>query len=149
MPPLSIIQRPFSDIRRAYEEVLAFLATRHITVHHLNEKIEGDYGWSGDDNYELLSDFVDEFHLDHAGFDYSEYFASEAELTGGLQGLFVVVSLPYLIFGFLLDHCFAIRLPGFATECGSSRKDLTVGDLMAWRLHRAFTTRRASVIVVE
>ena len=54
----------------------------------LTKRLFHDLGISGNDAGELLEAFAEEFHIDFAGFDFSEYFGDEAESSPIYQILF-------------------------------------------------------------
>lgn len=99
----------------------------------------------GGDNDYLLCDFVDQYALRHDGFNYKEHFESEGELYTPLAMAFS----PFIITGWLTWKIIERAIPGLPVPAcldkleskTNPRKDLTVGDLIAWRLAGNFCLR--------
>ena len=132
----------FSAIRRAYEDILADLAPLEEDI-MLHDKLAEDLGFWGDDNDFFLSEMVEKYDLDYSTFDYSRHFEDEGELfplhIQLLQPLFILMWLGWLLF----ERAY----PGYPTpdpfkeRTENPRLDLTVGDLIAWRLAGHFCLR--------
>lgn len=140
----------FAEIRRAYEDVMRDLAFAGNDL-ELTDKVAEDLDLWGDDNYFFLFDMVDRYNLDHSTFDYSKHFEDEGELFTPLTQLFS----PFLLIAWLGWLLVERTLPGqFQRPCFLEEKtepprlDLTVGDLIAWRLTGNFCLRETANIRV-
>ncbi len=131
----------FSAIRRAYEDIMADLAPFNP---ELNDKIAEDLGLWGDENDFLLTEMVEKYNLDHSTFDYSKHFEDEGELFPPLKQLLLPVLLVAWLGWLLIERAFPgqYHRPWFLEEkTENPRLDLTVGDLIAWRLAGHFCLR--------
>lgn len=136
----------YSLVRYIYLDTLDYLSgAGGESDLNLSDKLAEDLGLWGDDNAFLLEDFVDRFQLDYSAFNYAEHFERETELiTIGTQ-----LITPFLIAGWLIWKIIERAFPGCPTpnvfddklRSKNPRKDLTVGDLITWRLTGRFQLR--------
>lgn len=108
----------FSEIRNAYALVKDFLALECAQeISGLNIKIAEDLKMLGDDNYELLEKFVENFELGYDSFEYDKHFFSEGELFGSST---------------FLNQLLAPE------QINGGKLDLTFKDLLKWYLEKDF-----------
>ena len=136
----------YRDIKDSYLEIKFFLedASRE-KVTNLNIKIAEDLGLWGDDNYDLLVEFIDKYKVDFKSFDYIKHFESEGELFNSTGVLIALICLPFQIIAWILKRFF----PNIKTNLDTplipkenQRKDLTFGDLIASKLKGEFCLRK-------
>lgn len=143
---MRVRQIEFEKLRYAYLTVKAFLEKEAYSRNlSLNSKIAQDMNLKGDDNYELLVRFVEQFELEHKDFEYSKHFHSEGELFG-LEGsihnlLRLFVLLPLIGVKKLTFNKRKITPPeAFNPEREVS--DLSFKDLITWYLEKDYSTSK-------
>lgn len=115
----------------------------------LRDKIAEDLGWWGDDNYFFLLTTVEKYNLDHSTFDYSEHFEDETEIITPLIQLLTPIIIVAWLSWLLVERAFPgqFQQPDFLKEkTDNPRLDLTVGDLIVWRLAGRFCLREEADI---
>ena len=138
-----IIHIEFDKLRFAYETVKRFLEEKSgESVDSLKTKIVDNLGMTGDDNYDMLVEFIKKFELEHDGFDYSKHFYSEMELYDSSAALFNLLSLSIMIplkaIELMTLNKVYIPKPGFYKP---SREvtDMTFKDLLTWYIQGKYT----------
>lgn len=140
-----IMHYSYSEVKFAYLDTIDLLQMKGEPRVQLNDKIAEDLGHWGDDNYFLILDLVERFKLEHVGYDHDEHFESEGEVIS----LWSLLAAPFTVFAWLIFKIVERAVPG-CSEPGfldrwagrpNPRKDLTVGDLIAWRLAGEFCLR--------
>lgn len=136
-----IILKSFSEIRQSYTDVILFLHENGIEVKNLNEKIAEDHHCWGDDNDDLLYSFIEKYELDHSDFIYNDHFESESEIFNIWSALLTILFIPYWLLVLIINWIFRFDFPFFPSNSINPRKDLTVGDLITWRINKKFILR--------
>lgn len=139
----------FKELRETHKEIKHFLenASRE-NVNGLNTKIAEDLGLWGDDNYELLVDFIDKYKLD---FKYDEHFESEGELFNSGKSFLWLISLPFKLIAWFVKLVFPkveTDLNGSFIPKTNKRADLTFGDLIVCKLKGQFCLRKNTLIEI-
>lgn len=142
-----VISYNFSEIKRSYFEVIDFLSRNGIEVNSLDEKIAEDYHYWGDDNEELLYNFIEEFNLDYSDFVYEDHFESEVELFNIWTSLLTSLFIPYWFVVFTLNHLLSIEITLYSPKFVNPRIDLTVGDIIIWKINRKFILRNQGKLI--
>ncbi len=141
------MKKSFKEIKQSYLEIKEFLEDKSsVKVKNLNTKIAEDLELLGDDNYFLLEEFVDKYHLNYDDFNYEEYFESECELFNPNELFFGILLLPFsLIERGILYFYPQIKTPiiSYYSKKHQKRKDLTFGDLIIWKLNGKFCLRKS------
>jgi hypothetical protein len=115
--------------------------------------IESDLGITGDDAAELIEKFENRFYCDMRNLDFSEFFYSEADVTGfnnftPLNILLKLILLPVAIvllpFSVTMFKEIIFYNPVQTEEI--KKKKLTVGDLITCSFTKKFTLRSEVVI---
>ncbi|MBA4166393.1 MAG: DUF1493 family protein [Chitinophagaceae bacterium] len=148
----TIVKTDFATLRRAYQEVQSFVEERAWEkIEGQQTSIEEDLGMAGDDNYELMEEFVTRYQLDATGFNYSKHFCSEGELfdsTAALVTLFLTVVrvLQWIV---QMISFKTIRFDNtHMRDWPRHTYDLTFGDLLTWYLAKKFTIRGEVLFVL-
>jgi hypothetical protein len=133
----------FEKLRHAYITVKSFINEKgYVEVDSLNNKIRADLGLSGDDNLELLEEFVKKFELDYKNFKYDEHFYSEGELYGSDAALLNLLSLsvwlPLKTIELLTFNKFKISKPQFPVTPNRPVSDLTFKDMLTWYIEKEY-----------
>ncbi|WP_207534868.1 DUF1493 family protein [Desertivirga arenae] len=134
----------FSSLRKAYIEVKTFIEAKvGADVESINTRNEEDLGWTGDDSYELIADFVAKYHLDVSGFDFSKHFLNEGELFQPLESLVLLFFAPiHLIVWLISFGQYRPQIPHSDFLAARKTEDLTFGDMLAWYVKGgSFSTR--------
>ena len=85
----------YAKLRHAYVTVKNFLASRSGENDiSLKTRVFEDLGLYGEDNYDMLDEFVQKFELIHAGFECDEHFHFEAEIADPTIALLNLLILP-------------------------------------------------------
>lgn len=144
------MRRSYSEVKYVYLDTIEMLQMKGEPLVRLTDRIAEDLGHWGDDNYFLILDLVERFKLEHNGYDHDKHFESEGEvITIGTQLIapfMVVVWLAWKIIERAVPGC---SEPGFFSrweDRSNPRKDLMVGDLIAWRLAGDFCLRKDAAI---
>ena len=126
----------FTKLKLAYITVKNFLEKEAgESVDSLKIKIVKDLWMSGDDNYFMLTKFVNKFELNHDDFNYDEHFHSEGEIADPTLALFNLLTLsvwlPLKTIELLTFNNLKIKKPSFHKP---ERKvtDMTFKDLLTW-----------------
>jgi hypothetical protein len=140
---MEIRQIDFEKLRHAYVTVKYFLENEgHQKVSSLNNKVEGDLGLYGDDNYGLLITFVTQFELDYQNFDYNKHFYSEEELfdsTAAILNLLTLsIYLPLKTIELLTLNKIKIDKPTFPITPDRKVSDLTFRDMLTWYIEKEY-----------
>lgn len=133
----------FSKLRAAYATVKEFIRAKSLDGEdiRLTTRIDADLGLSGDDNYEMLEEFVKRFSLDHSKFRYDQHFHSEGELFGSgaaLENIIVfLLWLPQKVVQLISLGRFK---PIPVTLFGPMRevRDLTFRDMLTWYIEGTY-----------
>ncbi len=134
----------FTQLRQAYIVVKKLLEDKSgDSVRSLKTKIVGDLSLYGDDNYELIEEFVDNYQLDYQNFEYGNYFLSEAELFGSGAVLKSFLYLILLIPGKIIELVSfqKVNLLNALFKPQREVKDLTFGDMITWYIEKRFVLR--------
>ena len=133
----------FEKLKLAYITVKNFLEKEAgENVESLKTKIAEDLSFYGDDNYYLLTKFVEKFELEHSDFNYDKHFHSESEIADSSIALYnlliLSVWLPLKTIELLTLNNLKINKPSFYKP---SRKvtDMTFKDLLTWYIERKYT----------
>ncbi|WP_020569374.1 DUF1493 family protein [Neolewinella persica] len=140
----------YSEVKLAYLDTIELLQMKDEVPVTLNNKIAEDLGHWGDDNYFLLLDFVERFKLGHEEYCHDVYFESEGEIIT----FCTQIVAPFVMVAWLVWKIIERAAPGYTTpeflnrweNRLNPRKDLTVGDLIAWRLAGDFCLRKDAAI---
>jgi hypothetical protein len=131
-----IKQIEFSKLRHAYITVKSFIEHEAgDDLKSLKTKIEDDLGLAGDDNYDMLTKFVDKFKLAYADFEYDKHFYSEGELFGSSAALYNLLTLsiwlPLKTIEILTFN--KIQIPKMSFHQPARQvSDMTFRDLLTW-----------------
>jgi hypothetical protein len=147
-----IIKISFKNLKQNYLEVQQFLEEKSGEKNICNKsKIANDLSLWGDDNYDMLEDFVTKYNLDFSGFNYGEHFESEGELTISIWSVLSVLFIPLFIIKGIVSYLFNFlsnkysykieRFNFFLKEHKSNKIDLTMGDLITSKIQGKFYLR--------
>lgn len=131
-----IKQLEFSKLRHAYITVKGFIESEAgDDLKSLKTKIEDDLGLAGDDNYDMLTKFVDKFKLECSDFEYDKHFYSEGELfdsSAALYNLLILsIWLPLKTIELLTFN--KIQIPKLSFyQPARQVSDMTFRDLLTW-----------------
>ena len=135
----------FTELLMSYTEIKDMLEDYGCDdVKNLNTCMSEDLSLWGDDSYDFLEKFIDKYHLNHDGFYFNDYFLSEGELFNSRESLKFLIYLPFVI----LSYIYELFLPNkknifrYFNDHPYEQKDLTFGDLIAWKLRGEFCLRR-------
>ncbi len=142
----------YKDIKESYLEIKIFLEnTSRTEVKNLNTKITEDLSLWGDDNYELIVEFIDKYKIDFNSFNYSEHFESEGELFNSGKALIGLISLPFQFIAWIVKLVFPNIKMDFDNPFipkTNQRADLTFGDLIVCKLKGEFCLRKSTLIEI-
>lgn len=139
-----VIDVELNKLRLAYVTVKNFLETEtEESIPSLKTKLAADLSLLGDDNYELLEKFVEEFELDHEGFQYDKHFYLEGELFGTEAALYnllrIPIWLPLKIIELLTLN--KIKMPNLEFyKPNREVVDMTFKDMLTWYLVGNYVT---------
>ena len=141
----------FEKLKHAYITVKNFLEKKAgENVDSLKTKIAEDLGFYGDDNYYMLTDFVEKFELDYSNFKYDEHFHSEGEIASSeiaLYNLLILsVWLPLRTIELLTLNNVKIIKPSFY-EPSRKVKDMTFKDLLTWYIEGKYTDTEIKYVI--
>ncbi|MBF4473191.1 DUF1493 family protein [Flavobacterium sp. HJJ] len=141
----------FEKLKLAYITVKNFLEKEAgENVESLKTKIAEDLSFYGDDNYYLLTKFVEKFELEHSNFNYDERFHSEGEIANSeiaLYNLLILsVWLPLKTIELLSLNNVKINKPSFYKP---SRKvtDMTFKELLTWYIEGKYTNSEIKYVL--
>ena len=139
-----ILRFDYKAIREAYREIKTFIENKTGgEIDNLKTTIENDLGCTGDDSYELISEFIKKYKLDPVGFEFSKHFLNEGELFQPVAWfvllLFGIVEITVWLLTF---GKYNLQLPDSDFLKDRQTLDLTFGDMMAWYLHGKFVQRQ-------
>ena len=141
----------FEKLKLAYITVKSFLEKEAgENVESLKTKIAEDLSFYGDDNYYMLTKFVEKFELDHTDFNYDEHFHSEGEIANSefaLYNLLILsIWLPLKTIELLTLNNVKINKPSFYKQ---SRKvtDMTFKDLLTWYIEGKYTVSEIKYVI--
>ncbi|PAM95713.1 hypothetical protein B4N84_06340 [Flavobacterium sp. IR1] len=141
----------FEKLKLAYITVKSFLEKEAgENVESLKTKIAEDLSFYGDDNYYMLTKFVEKFELDHTDFNYDEHFHSEGEIANSeiaLYNLLILsIWLPLKTIELLTLNNVKINKPSFYKP---SRKvtDMTFKDLLTWYIEGKYTDSEIKYVI--
>jgi hypothetical protein len=133
----------FEKLKLAYVTVKSFLEKEAgENVESLKIKIAEDLGLYGDDNFFMLTKFVEKFELDHTAFRYDKHFHSEGEIANSEVALYnlliLSVWLPLKTIELLTLNSLKIDKPCFYRQ---SREviDMTFRELLTWYIEGRYT----------
>ena len=145
-------QIEFAKLRLAYITVKKFLESQAAEkVNSLNTKVADDLGLFGDDNYDMLEKFIEQFDIDFAGFEYDKHFHSEGEIADPLNVLLNLLTLsiwlPLKTIELLTLNKLKIDKPSFH---GPTREvsDMTFKDLIASYIEGKYTKSESIKYVI-
>lgn len=136
----------FSKLGAAIVVVKEFIYTEtNIKNVNLNTRLLADLGLYGDDNLELIENFVKRFELNYSDFNYSNHFHSESELFQGAGSVF-----------WLFKRLLTTILKLFPSKVHQHKKieenkklDLTLKDMVIWYLEGEFKSRGSIKFVID
>lgn len=141
----------FEKLKLAYITVKSFLEKEAgENVESLKTKIAEDLSFYGDDNYYMLTKFVEKFELDYTDFNYDEHFHSEGEIANSeiaLYNLLILsIWLPLKTIELLTLNNVKINKPSFYKP---SRKvtDMTFKDLLTWYIEGKYTDSEIKYVI--
>lgn len=148
----TIIKKSFKDLKQNYIEMQQFLEDKSGEKNIFNKsKVANDLSLWGDDNYDMLEDFITKYNLDFSDFKYDEQFESEGELSISIWSILSVVLLPLFItkgiVSYLLNflsnkYSYKIdKFNFFLKKYKSNKIDLTMGDLITSKIQGKFSLR--------
>ena len=148
----TIIKISFKDLKQNYIELQQFLEDKSGEKNIYNKsKVANDLSLWGDDNYDMLENYITKYTIDFSGFKYDEHFESEGELFSSVSVLFTILLIPlyfikiilFLIFKpFSKSHSKTINdFNFFIKEHKSNKIDLTMGDLITSKIQGKFSLR--------
>lgn len=148
----TIIKKSFKDLKQNYIEMQQFLEDKSGEKNINNKsKVANDLSLLGDDNYDILEDFITKYNLDFSDFKYDEHFENEGELSISIWSILSVVLLPLFItkgiVSYLLNflsnkYSYKIDKFNFSLKKYKSNKiDLTMGDLITSKIQEKFSLR--------
>jgi hypothetical protein len=148
----TIIKISFKNLKQNYIEMQQFLEDKSGENKIFNKsKVANDLSLWGDDNYDMLEDFITKYNLDFSGFNYDAHFESEGELFGSASVLLTILLIPlyfiklilFLIFKpFSKSHSKKINdFNFFIKRNRHKKKDLTMGDLITSKIQGKFYLR--------
>ena len=111
----------------------------------LKTKIADDLDLLGDDNYELLVEFIEKFEVEYSEFDYDKHFHSEGEIADPTIALFnlltLLIWLPLKTIELLTFNNLKIPKPNFHQPV---RKvdDMTFRELVTWYLEKKYQNNK-------
>jgi hypothetical protein len=144
------IRLKFKWIRQRRREVLLFLEENYGVEKNVGSgsAIETDLGITGDDAFELIQKFQQEFVVDMGGFSFIDYFHGESEIDI-FPSLFIWVFLklfllPFaiLIFPFSRSGCKEMLFYTPFHDVVSTKKRFTVGDMITSSFTHKFTLQK-------
>jgi len=137
----------FKELRKAYQEVKAFLESETAgQISSVKMDIEDDLQIAGDDTYELMEKFINVYRLEASGFDVTQHFLSEGEQFNSGIALIRLISLPFVLFTWLLkvltfgkvDYTKAVVLP----DANRKTAGLRFGDMVTWYIMGKYSLRK-------
>ena len=148
----TIIKKSFKDLKQNYIEMQQFLEDKSGENNINNKsKVANDLSLLGDDNYDMLEDFITKYNLDFSDFKYDEHFENEGELSISIWSILSVVLLPLFItkgiVSYLLNflsnkYSYKIdKFNFFLKKYKSNKIDLTMGDLITSKIKGKFSLR--------
>jgi len=134
---MEIRQIEFEKLRHAYIVVKSFINEKGcVEVNSLSNKINAHHGLSGDDNLELLEEFVKKFELDYKNFKYDEHFYSEDELFGSGRAIVTLLTLsvwlPLKTIELLTFNKLNLNKPKLPVTPDRTVSDLTFKYMLTW-----------------
>jgi hypothetical protein len=156
----TVIKISFKNLKQNYLEVQQFLQKESGEKKIYNKsKVANDLSLWGDDNYDMLEDFITKYNLDFSDFKYYEHFESEGELFSFYSNICTLLFLPLYILKFILNlffkpfskkysdkiHSFNF----FIKEYKSDKIDLTMGDLITSKIQGKFHLREDVTFVLN
>ena len=141
---MEVLKIKYSTLKATYIEIRNMLNQKAIfEVTSLNSKIDKDLSLCGDDNWELLNDFISKHDLGFSKFDYFEHFYSEYELFNSSKGYEFLIYLPFNLLIFIINIIFYKgKLQYLSSDREPERLDLTFGDLIVSKLKGEFCLRK-------
>jgi len=148
----TIIKISFKNLKQNYLEVQQFLEEKSGEKNIYNKsKIANDLSFWGDDNYNMLENFITKYNLDFSNFNYDEHFENEGELTISIWSILSVLLIPLFIIKSIMSYFFNFfskkysykinSFNFFLKEHKSNRIDLTMGDLITSKIQGKFLLR--------
>jgi len=141
----------FEKLKLAYITVKNFLEKEAgENVESLKTKIAEDLCFYGDDNYYLLTKFVEKFELEHSDFNYDKHFHSEGEIADSSIALYnlliLSIWLPLKTIELLTLNNLKIDKPSFYKP---SRKvtDMTFKDLLTWYIEGKYINSEIKYVI--
>ena len=148
------IQITYAELKPIYKRVIEFTQAEADWYDHPNKntRIEEDLGLFGLDNEEFLAEFSKKFYVNFDDMDYGEFLTHETEgITDGWM-LFWPILIPlgimkqllrWLVFPFSKSFSNTINNSRLPFVKKSTKKDVTLGDLMVSIIKKEFTEKAA------
>jgi len=148
----TVIKISFINLKQNYLEVQQFLQKESGEKNiYSKSKVANDLSLWGDDNYDMLEDFITKYNLDFSDFKYDKHFESEGELTISIWSILSVLLLPLFITKGILSYLLNFlsnkysykidKFNFFLKEYKSDKIDLTMGDLITSKIQGKFSLR--------
>jgi len=141
---MEVLKIKYSTLKTTYIEIRDMLNQKAaFEVISLKNKLTKDLSLYGDDNWELLNDFINKYDLDFGEFDYYEHFYSEYELFNSSKSFEFLIYLPFNLIIFIAKLIFNIKkLEYISSNSEPERLDLTFSDLIVSKLKGEFCLRK-------
>lgn len=145
--PVAVYRKDYNELKQAYLEVKGFLESEvGDKVSSLRTQIGNDLGFDGDDSWELLEKFINKYNLETAGFDFSQHFLFEGEISNSETAFLQIVSFPIIVLCWLtkllssgrLDLTKGYKFPDIYRDT----LDMSFGDLLTWYLTGKYSLRK-------
>ena len=144
-----ILEISYSDLRKIYSEVIAFVEKEAdwFTNPNRKVKIEEDLGLYGLDNESFLWEFSKKFNVDFSEMDYRKYLTEEIEIVNMKWVILFPFLIIYLlikwflvIISFPISRSFSKRTENYDIPIirNSIKKDVTIGDLIVSAIKNKF-----------
>jgi hypothetical protein len=156
----TIIKISFKDLKQNYIEMQQFLEDKSGETKICDKsKVAIDLSLWGDDNYDMLEDFITKYNLDFSNFKYDEHFESEGELFSSATVLLTILPIPLYFIKLILFLIFKpfSKSPSkkindfnfFIRRNQHKKKDLTMGDLITSKIQGKFSLRKDVTFVLN
>ena len=149
------IHTNFSTLRNVYLEVKQFIESE-TGENNINLKttLINNLGLHGEDNYDLLSKFIARYKLRLDGFNYSKHFNSETEVFNNGMVFIRILFFPFFFSIWLIRIIGAKGKNWRSIEFypkwkGPHRLDLSIGDLVIWKLSNNYNLRANTRVIFE
>jgi len=148
----TIIKKSFKDLKQNYIEMQQFLEDKSGEKNIYNKsKVANDLSLWGDDNYDMLENYITKYNIDFSDFKYAEHFKSEGELFSSASVFLTILLIPLYFIKIILSLIFKPLSKShsktvndfnfFIKEHKSNKIDLTMGDLITSKIQGKFSLR--------